>query len=228
MSIKKIIIAWLIISVNYAWAFAYAEVSCSSDDVFAANSCTQCFDWWNKEAWNDLWFLSDTWVNQTGDDILLYKEEQEMPTLINLGWENTSWKKQPNDIGFWEYTDELNDLYSDLEEWYILSNGWSVTWIKSKLGYTYNLAKNTALEWSNIGMLVFPLITRKIIDGELSLDWDTLKECVLYKSWKEWTKTKTEVVPTQKLPETGPSEYILLLILAMILGFSTIKILNRR
>ena len=225
MSLKKIIVTVIVSTICYTWASAYTEVSCWSDATFAANSCGQCFDWGNKQAWSDLWFLSDLWVNQTGDDVLLYKEEQEMPTMINLWWADSSWVKSPSDAWFWEYSDDFEALYSDTEEGYVLSDGWSVTWIKSQLGYTYSLSNNTAEEWTNIGMLVFPITTHKILsDWEITIDGDTLKECVLYKSGTPGTVVTT---PPEKLPETGPAQYILLLILAMILGFSTIKILNR-
>ena len=226
MSLKKILVTILVLTISYTWVSAYTEVSCSSDAQFAANACGQCFDGGSREAWNDLWFLSDLWSNQTGDDVLLYKEEQEMPTMINLWWENASWAKSPSDAWFWEYSDDFEALYSDDEQWYILSDWWSVTWLKSRLGYTYSLAKNSADEGANIGMLVFPISTHKIIsDWEIIPDADTHNECVLYKSGTPWATVVS--TPPEKLPETGPAQYILLLILAMILGFSTIKILNR-
>lgn len=225
MIIKKVILAISILSISSVPAFAYTEISCSSDPAFAANSCSQCFDWGNKSTGSDLGFLSDVWINGSNNDVLLYKEEQEMPTMINLWGDNASWTQEPTAVNFWEYTDDFNSLYSELEEGYILSSGWKVTWIKSKLGYSYTLSSNTAPEWANIWMLVFPLTTHKLLsDWEITIDGDLHKECVLYKSGEP---SEEVIVPPTKLPDTWPAEYILLLILAMIFGFWVVKIRQR-
>ncbi len=219
---KKIaILSLMIFLLNISMTSAYTEVSCPSDSVFSANSCDRCFDWWNKSAWDTLESLSDVWVNATSSDVIVYKEEQEMPSIVNLWQINSSWVQTPSSTNFWEYTDEFNSLYSDTEQWNILSSWWKVTWIKSKLWYTYTLEANTAPIWDNIGLLVYNLIAHKMLNGSVDVNWTTNKECVLFKSWD--AKTKNPVVPPKKLPNTGPAEYILLLVLAMILGFTIIK-----
>jgi len=225
MKLAKIFSVILILSISYISASAYSEVECSTDATFSANSCNQCFDWWSKEVWSNIGFLSDVWVNTTNNDVLLYKEEQEMPSMVNLWWDATSWSQSPSSTDFWEYSDEFEELYTDEQEWYVLSSGWKTTRIKSKLGFSYSLDTNTANEWENIWLLVFPIVTHKVLsDWEIVIDSTEHKECVLYKSGEE---TEEVVVPPKKLPDTWPTEYILLLILAFLLWFGFIKMKSR-
>jgi len=220
---KKVILVSLIVFLfNLNLVSAYSEVSCSSDTTFSENSCNRCFDWWNKSAWDNLESLSDVWSNATDSDYVVFKWEQEMPKMLNLWQSNSSWVKSPSSVDFWEYTDTFNTLWSEAQQWYVLSAWWEVTWIRSKLWYTYNLETNTAPSWDNIGLLVYNLIAHKLLSTDnLDANWTVNKECILFKSWD--AKAKTPVVPPKKLPQTGPAEYILLLILAMILGFTIVK-----
>ena len=161
-------------------------------------------------------------MNVTDVSQILYKEEQIDPEMINLDTDNVNWMQFPNSDEFWDYTDEFNALYSDLEEGYLLPSGESVTWIKSALSSVFTLEKNTAVEWSNIGLLVYPISTHSILaDGEITIDNSEHKECVLFTSWEASTEIVTEV--PKKLPQTGPAEYILLLIISMVLGFGILK-----
>ena len=145
-----------------------------------------------------------------------------MPNLINLWKANSSWVQTPSSNNFWEYTPDFNSLYSEKQQWNILSAWWKVTWIRSQLWYTYTLEKNNVPAWWNIGLLVYSLIAHKFLaDGSIDINWTTNKECILFKSWDSTVKKK--VVPPKKLPQTWPAEYILLLILAIILGFTIIK-----
>jgi hypothetical protein len=36
-----------------------------------------------------------------------------MPVMINLNPSNVTWTQQPSEEGFWEYTTEFNNLYSE-------------------------------------------------------------------------------------------------------------------
>ena len=165
-------------------------------------------------------------MNVTDIQKILYKEEQVDPEMVNLDSSNVSWTQTPSADNFWEYTDEFNELYSDIEEGYVLDSGKSVTWIKSSLSHAYKLDTNTATEGTNIGLLVYPISTHNILaDGEITIDNAEHRECVLFKSGE----AATEEIPEEpkKLPETGPAEFMLLAIIAMILGFGFLHIRAR-
>ena len=218
--LKNILVIGTLVLVATPSFAAYEEIDCSLDKVFSENSCNQCFDWGKKVQWDNLGLLSDLWSNVSDVAKILYKEEQVDPEMINLDSDNVSWSQTTKE-GFWEYTDEFNALYSDTEEGYVLKAGENVTWIKSGLANAYTLDKNTAPENSNIGLLVYPISTHNILaDGEITIDNTEHRECVLYKSGEP---SEVVVEEPKKLPETGPAEYILLAILAMILGFGFLQ-----
>lgn len=220
---KKIFVSILLLMITIPSFAAYNEIECSTNAVFSENSCNQCFDWWSKVEWDHLGLLSDLWMNVTDVQKILYKEEQVDPEMISLDPANVSWVETPSSEGFWEYTDEFNALYSDVEEGYVLDAWKSVTWIKSSLSHAYKLDMNTASEWSDIGLLVYPITTHNILaDGEITIDNTEHKECVLFKSW-----TPSEVVEPTQLPETGPAEFMLLIIVAMVLGFGVLQLRAR-
>lgn len=223
---KKLIIL-ISLSVIATPSFAaYTEIECSTDTVFTENSCNQCFNWGDKTQGNHIGLLSDLWMNVTDISKIIYKEEQIDPEMINLSSANVDWLQSTDEANFWEYTDEFNALYSDIDEGYVLPSWESVTWIKSSLSSVYTLEKNTATQWENIGLLVFPISTHNILaDGEVTIDNSEHKECVLFKSGE--ASEVEEVVEPKKLPQTGPAEYILLLILSMILGFGILKFKSR-
>lgn len=217
----KILLTLLIASVFVTPSFAYESVQCDSEAVFAANSCGQCFSWDNQSEWETIGFLSDDWVNTTDTDMIVYKEIQEEPRLINLDPDNVAWSQVPSSEGFWEYTSEFENIYSEAEDGYVLEAGKKITWIKSKLGYGYQLWKNTAAADENIGLLVLPITTNALLpDGSISDESKVYNECVLYKSG-----TPTDDIPpvTKDLPKTGPAEYIILAFLAMLLGFVVLQ-----
>lgn len=218
---KLLVLTSLLVIATPSFA-AYEEVECSIDTVFTENSCNQCFNWGSNAQWDYLGLLSDLWMNVTDVSKILYKEEQVDPDMINLSPSNVTWTKTPSAEGFWEYTDELNALYSDIEEGYVLEAGKTVTRIKSSLSNAFKLDTNTATAWSNIGLLVYPISTHNILaDGEITLDNSEHKECVLFKS----AEAATEVIVKEpkKLPESWPAEFMLLIIIAMILGFGVLQ-----
>ena len=211
---------------------AYDEVKCTTDPVFAANSCNQCFTGGAKGEGSNLGFLKDEWVNSSQVDKMLYKEEQEMPKMVNLNEGLVSWKKVSGSSTFWEYTAEFNKLYQVDEEGYVLKKGSKVVWLQSKKGNAYTLTKNRVEAWKNIGLLVYPISTHNILEnGDISVEPSIHKECVLFTSGK--TTPKAAVTPgtkpapktvAKKLPKTGPEHYILLMLLAMVLGFGIMKL----
>ena len=65
---------------------------------------------------------------------------------------------------------------------------------------------------------MYPLATHTVFeDGDMSVDATIHNECVLY------TSGEKAPTPPKKLPETGPAEYFLLAILALILGFALVR-----
>ena len=219
------LLAIALMSVASAGA-AYEEVECSTQWVFSDNSCDQCFNGWAVAAGGNIGLLTDDWINSTGAKQIMYKEEQEMPQMINLGW--SSWSQTPSSENFWEYTTELNSLYSETEDGYVLDNGDSVVWLKSKLGYAYTLDSTSATTGQNTGLLVYSLATHDIKeDGDITVDSEEHRECVAFTSGVaaptpttvDKTPTKTVTTTTVKeLPETW-AEHIILLLAALILGF---------
>lgn len=219
---SKILLAALLAVAIVSPTFAYEEIECNSDPVFSANSCNQCFKGWEKSAgWDPEGFLFDEWVNSSSTDMIVYKEIQEDPRLVNLSPDLTQWSQVPSSQGFWEYTSEFENIYSDAEAGYVLEAGKKLTWIKSKLGYGYSLNKNTAAEWENIAMLIFPLTSHALLsDGTISEDSDVHNECVLFTSGNPDTQPPVVI---KRLPETGPAQFIMLAFFAMFLSFVLVK-----
>ncbi|MCD5380289.1 hypothetical protein LR004_00010 [Candidatus Gracilibacteria bacterium] len=235
MKATKILTALSLLALSATGASAYDEVKCNTDATFAANSCDQCFTGGAKGEGDNLGFLKDEWVNSSQVDKMLYKEEQEMPKMINLNEGLVSWKSVPGTKGFWEYTADFNKLYQADEEGYVLAKGQKVVWLESKKGYAYSLEKNRVEAGKNIGMLVYALSTHNISEnGNVNTDPNVHNECVLFTSGtpkpkvavnpgtKETPKVGAKT-PAKKLPNTGPEHYILLMLLAMVLGFGIMK-----
>lgn len=227
---SKKLLTLFIVSFFMVWTVsAFDEIDCSTDPVFEANTCGQCFNWGTKVAWDYIGLLKDDWVNSSNSSRILYKEEQKMPNLVNLDSTGAIWSQTPWTDGFWEYSKDFDALYSDVEEWYILPTQGRVTWLESKLGYAYKLDQNTAPENTNIGLLLYYISSHNILaDWTPSIDDEEHIECVLFKSAWKWEPTPVVKEPVvKKLPDTGPAEYILLLILAMLLGFTIVKIKSK-
>ena len=225
--IKKILSSFLLVMVlgttSYT-AYAAEEIECSTDPAFAQNSCSQCFTGWEKKSGDHIGFLSDEWINENTTDQILYKEEQSFPEMVDLAGADVIWSQTPDSEGFWEYPAEFNALYSEDQEGYVLPAGESITWLQSKLAYAYKLDSNTAPEGDNIGMLVYPIAVHNIgVDGDIELDAVEHNECVLFTSGEGWVSEPTP----ERLPDTGPKEFMLLFIIAMILGFVFLQFKKR-
>lgn len=206
-------------STSYA---AVTTVACSSDATFATNSCGQCFDWGEAVVGDNKGILSDDWTNDGLNSQILFKEEQDMPKIISLG--GAIWKeiKASDSVEFWQYTVDLEALYDDENLGYMLDAGNTVTWLESTLGSAYNLEANTAAQGQNIGLITYDIATHEVdAGGDIALDADTHRECVLIKSG---TPGQPPVVPeTPELPQTGP-EHIFLALAALLLGFGFLQL----
>lgn len=222
MAIRKIVLTSLVTLASISSvSAAYTEVNCSTDPVFWENSCNQCFSGTTQKTGDNIWLLSDQWINTGDKSLILFKDEQDLPEMKSLN--GAEWKQIPDIDKFWEYTKNMEALYNTDEWGYILAKWQKVDWIQSKLGYAYNLYKNTAEVGKNIGLLIYPISTHVIWDGwDVTVDTNTYKECVLFKSAEA-----TKVTPPKQLPKTGP-EHIVLLIVAMLLAFAVMKFTRSR
>jgi len=227
---KKIISLSILVSLilSSITSAAYTEIDCATDTVFTENTCNQCFDWGKQNQDANLGFLSDLWKNDWTLDQALIEAEQEDPTMKSIN--NTIWTQTPDSENFWEFTDSMKALLDTKEEAYILKAGKSIDWIQSKIGYAYNLTKNTAAEGENIGLLIYPISIHTISASGSMDETKVHKECVLFKSaWAPIVPTPVQNIteqPVKQLPKTWP-EHVLLLLLAMILGFGLLKITQK-
>jgi len=226
---KKALSFWVLALLAFSTSSAaYQEVSCSTDPLFEQYSCNQCFNWGEQVVGSNIWFLSDKWVNNNDNAQILYKDEQDMPSMKSIN--ETTWNQLPDAEKFWEYTEELNQYYSEEEGGYILPWQESVDWLQSAEGYAYNLESTNAKKWDPVWVLVYTLAVHNI-EGENDVQVEAIKhnECVLFTSGSD--KTEEPALPAteepKKLPQTGP-EHILLLILAMILAFGVVKFTQKR
>lgn len=204
---------------------AYKTLDCSSDTIFSENSCNQCFDWGEKTTGDNIGMMEDLWKNDSESNRLIYKEEQEMPKMVNPVSDKVTWSQNPtSDTEFWSFTEELENIYDSGSEAYVLKPGASVTWLKSNLGSAYKLDSNKADKGVNIGLLVYPIMTHAVLeDGTPSPETTTHKECVLFKS-AEANKApaptpapvEVKAPPAKALPKTGPAENMLI-VLALLL-----------
>jgi len=217
------LVALFAIGTQYSFA-AYDVLDCSSDPVFGQNSCTQCFRGDAVSAGDDVGFLTDDFLNDGSVSKIVYKEEQNMPEMTSLAPSDVSVSQNPTSDNFWEYTDAFNALYSTDEEGYVIPAGQKVTWIQSKLGYSYKVDTNTLPAGNNALLLAYTLSTHDInTGGDIALESQEHKECVLYASAGT---PETPVTPTseppKELPKTGP-EHIILALVALLLGFGILK-----
>ncbi len=211
------------ISDNSEVEWWYKEIDCSSDPVFSEQSCHQCFVWWEKSEWEYIWFMEDTWINSTDYDQLMYEEQQKDPKMINLASSKVEWEQVPSKDNFWKLTDELKALHNAEKEGFFLKKWNSVRRIQMELWSAYKLKKNEAPVWENIWVVVFPIIAHNILDdGSITPESEEHHECVLFKSAKKDAKVAPKT-PKKKLPKTGPAEFLILLILAMVLAFGVLR-----
>lgn len=217
---KKIFVSALLLAVMSANTYAAVEtVSCDTDASFAANSCDQCFSGGEVSQGDYRGELNDVWENNSADAQLLYKEEQDMPQMISLGWASWAEGAAGDSVPFWQYTSDLEALYDEDNLGYKLDAGGSVKWLESSLGSAYQLTSAPA-NTGNAGLLTYDIAVHALeSDGTISTEATKHRECVLYTAGE---KPTTPPEPPKKLPETG-AEHWLLAIVALMLGFGFLK-----
>lgn len=222
--IKKVLISSMLLTslAFFSTVNAYDEVDCSTDSVYTQNSCNQCFVGWEKAQDAYVWLLDDTWINSTSNDLIMYWEWQDMPFMLNLNEWSVQWKQEPSSDNFWEFTEDVKNLYDDEKLGYVLPFWEQVTRIQSKTWSAYQLVKNEVKQWENIWMVVFPIKAYTVMDDwEVSVDNEEHRECVLFKS--AGAEKVIKETPVKKLPDTGPAQFLVLLLLAMVLAFWVLR-----
>ncbi len=232
MKTNKILVTffWIALLGIFQITWAYEEVACTSNPIFSANTCNQCFKWGTKGEGDNIGLLSDDWVNDSNLKQIIYKEEQKFPFMINLSEGLVSWSQTPSAENFWEYTQEFEDKLDAKEEGYVLAPQEKVTWLKSKLWYAFALDKNQAPVWDPIGLLIYPIKPHNIMEnGEITVEDTEHKECVLFTSAKKEAVTPPVAPKPKQLPKTWPEEMMIvgLLALALLTGFWLSKLTKK-
>ena len=202
-----------------SFAAEITEVEVSMDPVFSENSCDQAFlRSPNAVVWDNISNMSDIWVNTWSVPQMLYEEEQVMPRIVSLGWANWREVKVSDTVDFWRYSADLQTIFSEDEQGYVLPAWQSVTWLESTLGSWYQLTQNTASEGTNIGLIIYDTTVRNIIWGLPEMESTVHRECVLIRSGAPSDEVVTPPVTEEPgtLPETG-AEHILLALIALLL-----------
>lgn len=170
----------------------YEKVDCSVSPTFWLNSCDACFNWWEITTSSNISFLDDIWVNSSDSSRLMYKEEQVMPEMKSLN--GSVFTKNPNDDTFWEYTEELESLYKEEFERYVLPPSSQVSWIKSSLWASYNFS-SLPNKWEEAWILTFDIKSHNI-SSEWNVDVEAMnyRECVLYTSWSDKSEEVVEQI----------------------------------
>lgn len=212
------------------WIGNYTEVACDKD-FFTSNSCNQCFDWWKKMAWEKIAWITDSWTNPNTTEQVIYKDEQKMPEIINLGWAATTWINNPLEADkFYKFADEI--VWTDSATWsgkqeFLLEWGKTVNFLESDLGASYALQSTDKKEWDPIGLLKFSL-TYHDTDASAK-EWEAKlhTECVAYYAWTPAPATPVAKTPAEAIKvKTWPESFVLIII-AMLLSFVFIKYRKR-
>lgn len=168
-------------SLWFCTSFTSNEVNCTSNQVFSNNSCNKCY----TKTWNSFNSSTFTWNNNTNNKQIIYKEEQILPTMINLLPNQISWSSP-----IWDYSDSFNFLYDITEEGYVLNIWNSTDFIQSNSWYTIN--DNTLTWWLEIWLLKSEISTHTInTDWTITIDSSINKNCTLIISKDNSNTTNT-------------------------------------
>lgn len=184
----------------------YTSVECSTLTAFSENSCNQCFDGGTVKSGQILTGLFDTWSNNNATPQVMYKDEQTMPTMVNLGGANTEWTSKPTDNEkVWQYTTEVvwsSAGSGSTKQSFLIMPGDKVKFIEADLGAGYNLVKTDKKVGDALGMVKFPINYRNVSDTGTEGEKQTHYECVVYKAA---AVTPAAVTPTPEPTETTPT-----------------------
>ena len=229
----------------------YAETKCDAPE-FSGNNCGQCFDGGKIVIGEKLTNLFDTWTNANPTEQIIYKDEQVMPELVNLGGDSTKWSSIPDDpLKFWKFANEIAWVNSTLgasttgtgatgsgatdsgslatgsqKQEFLLEANKKIRFLESDLGAVHTLEASDKKDSDSVGLIKYTLNYHDIsADGNESALKNHI-ECVSYKLAGE--KAKPPVVPpTATKVKTGP-EMLVIILAALGLGFGITRLKNRR
>lgn len=234
-----IVCAMAISSPAFAAIGEYQSVDCSSDSVFGANNCNQCFDGGKVGTSEKILNLFDNWTNANPNEQIIYKDEQVFPQMINLGGESTTWTQSPSSPEvFWKYSDEILWTKSPTasgasasgstaveRDEFMLEGNKTIRFMDSDLGAFFSMDRTDKKDGEKVGMLAFDINYHNLDSDGNEQAKVSHRECVAYAA-------KATAVPTpQPKPEpqqittvkTGP-ESILLVVLALLMALGLFAI----
>ncbi len=216
----------------------FPTIACTTNPAFTANSCNLCYDGGNVKVGERLTGLFDTWTNANSTAQLLYKDEQMMPDIKNLGGGSTEWSSTPNENDkVWRYTTEVvwtpSSATGSRSQFFLMPND-KVKFLEADTGAGYNLVKTDKKSGDAVGLVRYPTIYRNIDEAGNESEKQTNYECVIYKASVAVAAPPTPVTPTPKptpvtptpkptpaqvtTPKTGP-ETLLLIAAAFFIAF---------
>lgn len=226
----------------------YAEIKCDTPE-FSGNNCNQCFDGGKVTIGEKLTNLFDSWTNANPTEQIIYKDEQVMPELVNLGGNATKWTSLPDDpTKFWKFANEIAWVNSTFggaasasgmtgtgltatgtdsqKQEFLLEANKKIRFLESDFGAVHTLEATDKKDGDTVGLIKYTLGYHDIsADGnESALKNHT--ECVAYKLSGEQAKPPV-VPPTATKVKTGP-EMLIVILAALGIGFGIVRLKDRK
>ncbi|EKD66167.1 MAG: hypothetical protein ACD_49C00060G0009 [uncultured bacterium (gcode 4)] len=207
------------------WAVSnYEKVACDKE-FFIQNTCSECFAGWNKNIWEKITSLNDSWTNPNTTEQIIYSDEQTFPELVNLWGDTTKWLTSPEDnTKFWKISQEI--IWNDSKtgsgrQEFLLEWGKTVNLYESDLWATYTVDSTDKKEWEAIGLLKFPLAYHNI-DATWK-EWEKMNhtECVAYYAG---TPVVAPVAPAEVTKVKTWPQSLILILMALILSFFFLRL----
>lgn len=214
----------------------YTEVACTTDPVFAQNSCNQCFTGGSVKIGEKKTDLFDNWSNTTAGTLVAYKNEQKIPEMVSFDskWvpasadESKMWKNT-SDVIWLPGTDSKGDSF-------MLLAGEKKKFLQTDLGAGFTLESSNRKNGEIAGLLKFPVVYRTLDmnTAVASTEATTHYECVTYTLDKPAEVTPPKPTPKKPTPpavtktKTGPAETLVLIVVAFFIAFGLMISLRKR
>ncbi len=232
--------------VAYAAIGEYSELPSCDAPEFSSNGCNQCFDGGKIKVGEKLIELFDTWTNTNPTDQIIYRDEQSMPELINLGGEKTKWSSVPDDtMKFWKFANEIvwtdskvtsttstgstgTGTKADLgipKQEFLLEANKKIRFLESDLNAVHTLEATDKQDGDSLGILKFTLAYHDLTNDGNESGLKNHVECVRYQA--AGTPVKPPVTPTTVTKvKTGPESAIIILA-ALGIAYGIIRLRKR-
>ena len=161
----------------------YTSTQCT-DAYFVSNQCDQCFSGGTLKTTQKVSNLYDQWSNTTTGSILLYKSDQQYPSVVNLGGSGTTISSNPVDPSvFWQFGGDIiwTDSFSHTgDKEFEISSGKKIKIHNSDVGSYYSLDSTTVQSGSPVMLVKFPLTYVGLTADGTETAKKTHTECVVY------------------------------------------------